>query len=545
MASRREASFLLALEPESANLVAWKTQAPETTPIGAKKVMSTPPLSSDPGRGYRIAIIGGGISGLAAAHRLSELFPQADLELFESSNRLGGVLHTIHQDDYLIEQSADNFLVKPSAGIDLCRRLQIDGQLLPTDESRRRAFIVRAGRLHPIPHGFHLMSPRMLWPVLTSRTLSLTGKLRLLAEPLVPRRFLAHDGAQRTTGRDLPDESIASFARRRLGREVFERIIQPLVAGIYTADPERLSMAATMPQFVEYERTAGSLLRATLFQHIAGTQSVAQPISDTGAGDQAASGARYGLFVAPRDGMSSLISSIADSLRNFKAHLNAKVFHITRTGGSWQIEAMTNTGQMRAIFHGIIVALAAPSAAELVSGFDVSLANELRNIEYAGCNVISLGYTRHQVHHSLDGFGFVVPRAEGRQIIAGSFASLKFPGRAPTDHVLIRVFIGGALQPELLALSDDQLLQLAQAELRPLLGITGEAKMANVARWPRSMPQYQVGHLSRVARIEALASKHRVFALAGNAYRGVGIPQCIASGEAAAERVAAALQSHS
>ena len=188
----------------------------------------------------RVAVIGGGITGLAATHRLAELLPQAEFEIFEASSRLGGVLHTVERDGYRIEQSADNFLVKPPAGIDLCRDLGITDDLLTTDESRRRAFVVRRGRLVPIPEGFYLMSPRRLWPILASPIISLRGKLRLFAEPLIGRAT------------DTRDESVASFARRRLGVEVFEQLVQPLVAGIYTADPEQLSMAATMPQFVEY-----------------------------------------------------------------------------------------------------------------------------------------------------------------------------------------------------------------------------------------------------------------------------------------------------
>jgi protoporphyrinogen/coproporphyrinogen III oxidase len=472
----------------------------------------------------RIAIIGGGISGLAAAHQLRELLPHAQLSLFEAANRLGGVLETIERDGFLIERSADNFLSAPPAALELCRHLGIDNELVRTDESRRRAFVVRKGRLVPIPEGFYLMSPRKLLPVLRSPLLSLRGKLRLLAEPFVPRGAIA--------SRQLdppPDESVASFARRRLGREVFERFVQPLVAGIYTADPEKLSMSATMPQFVEFERTYSSLLRATLRRTHA---------------DNSASGARYGLFLAPKNGLQSLVTKLADQLPQDAFHLNTRVARAERQDEKWQLtfnppSAIRNS---QSVFDAVIIAVPAPAAAKLLESMHSEIAAELAMIEYAGCAVVSLGFRRGQIGHALNGFGFVVPQTENRKIIAGSFASLKYPGRAQGDDVLIRVFIGGALQPELLDLPDADLRRIAFEELAELLEITGEPLIADIARWPRSMPQYHVGHLARVARIEQLAAGVPTLALAGNAYRGVGIPHCIASGQAASRRIASAFR---
>jgi protoporphyrinogen/coproporphyrinogen III oxidase len=471
----------------------------------------------------RIAIIGGGITGLAAAHRILEILPQAQLSVFEASNRLGGVLETIERDGFLVERSADNFLTAPPAALELCRRLGMGNELIPTDESRRRAFVVRGGRLVPIPDGFYLMSPRKLLPVLGSPLLSVLGKLRLLVEPLVPRGPIA------IANLDPPfDESVASFARRRLGCEMFERIVQPLVAGIYTADPEKLSMAATMPQFVEFERRYSSLLHATLRRTRAGNS---------------ASGARYGLFLAPKHGLQSLVAKLADRLPQDGVHLNTSVTRVDRQSGKWQLtfNPRSATDNPRSIFEAIVVAVPAFAAAKLLESSNSQLAAELATIEYAGCAVVSLGFHHHQIGHALNGFGFVVPQTENRRIIAGSFASLKYPGRAPNDHVLIRVFIGGALPPELLDLPDTDLRRVALDELADLLQITGIPLVTDIARWPRSMPQYHVGHLARVARIEQLTDAYPTLALAGNAYRGVGIPQCVASGEAAAQRIAMAL----
>jgi oxygen-dependent protoporphyrinogen oxidase len=503
----------------------------------------------------RIAVIGGGITGLAAAHRLLELLPQAELALFEASPRLGGVLDTIELDGFLVERSADNFLTKLPAAIDLCRRVGIGAELLSTDESRRRAFVVKNGRLLPIPEGFFLMSPQKLRPLLASPVLSLRGKLRLLAEPLVPRRASRNSvrGSEFDVGNlnpeprtlNPPDESVASFARRRLGRETFERLVQPLVSGIYTADPEKLSMAATMPEFLAHERDHGSLLRAARRTGRSNDQSA-----------HSATGARYSLFVAPRFGMRRLAEALANRLPPNAVHLNSSVTSLRPADNQWHLdfgfriadcglEATLDNPQSAIrnpqLFDALLIAVPAPAAARLLQSCVPALAAELAAIEYAGCAVVSLGFQCNQIAHSLDGFGFVVPHVERRRIIAASFSSQKFSGRAPQDAVLIRVFIGGALQPELLDLPDADLRQLAFEELASLFHINGAPVLTDIARWPRSMPQYHVGHLDRVERIEQLAARHPTLALAGNAYRGVGIPQCVASAESAAERLASVL----
>jgi oxygen-dependent protoporphyrinogen oxidase len=238
--------------------------------------------------------------------------------------------------------------------------------------------------------------------------------------------------------------------------------------------------------------------------------------------------------------MSSLVNAIVDHLPRLRLHLNTRVRQIKRVEDKWNVflDGAKADKAPASTFDAVVCAVPAYAAATMLADFDRALSSELAAIEYAGCAVVSLAFRRDRIGHSLDGFGFVVPRSEGRRIIAGSFASLKFPGRAPADKVLVRVFIGGALQPALLGLSDAELVGVAREELGELLQVSGEPLVADVARWPRSMPQYHVGHLDRVARIERLAAAHPRFALAGNAFRGVGIPQCIASGRTAAELIA-------
>jgi oxygen-dependent protoporphyrinogen oxidase len=471
-----------------------------------------------------VAVVGGGITGLAAAHRVLELLPHTELLLLEASARLGGVLDTIHRDGFLVERSADNFLTKMPWAVELCSRLGLADQLLPTDESRRRAYVVRDGELLPVPDGFVLMKPGKLRPLVSSPILSWRGKLRLLAEPWVRRRMTFGAAAAGISD----DESVAAFAARRLGREAFERLVQPLVAGIYTADPDKLSMAATLPELLAMERDHGSLYRAS--RHGASDATAQQTEGE--------SGARYSLFVAPQHGMGSIVAALADRLPDGAVRRGIPVSAVRRDAASWILDTGgAAPSGVRQQFDAVIIALPAYAAANLFSQSVPPLADLLAQIEYAGCAVVSLAYQSRQFGRPLSGFGFVVPRAERRRIIAASFASEKFSGRTPDDCTLVRVFIGGALQPELLDQNEERLVALAHAELSDLLKLRGQPLWFDLARWPRSMPQYHVGHLDRVARIEAAVNELPGIELAGNAYRGVGIPQCVHSGESAAERI--------
>jgi protoporphyrinogen/coproporphyrinogen III oxidase len=476
----------------------------------------------------RITVIGGGIAGLAAAHRLIELDPAIELTLFEASDRLGGSLWTERRDEFLVEQGADSFITTVPWGVDLCRRVGLSDELIGTNPRGRKAFVVRRGRLIPIPDGFMLMAPSRIWPVMTTPILSPLGKLRLACEYFVPRRDKGDD------------ESLASFARRRLGRETFERLVQPLVAGIYTADPEKLSLVATLPRFQEMERQHGGLIRGALRQQ---ALNKASPSTNG-----PTSGARYELFVTPRDGLSSITAAIAARLPSSAVRLNAPVQSLIRSDSRWRLrvgqhspterdstQAVRNSADLE--FDAVIIAVPAPIAARLLVDIDRELAGELAAIEYAGVVVASMAFERRQVRHPLDGFGFVVPAIERRKILSASFSSEKFAGRAPKDKVVIRTFVGGACQRELVDLNDADLERLVAEELADLLGITGRPLWTMIARWSQSMPQYHLGHLEHVAQIEASIDSLPDLAFAGNAYRGVGIPHVIHSGEQAAERI--------
>lgn len=440
---------------------------------------------------------------------MCEIDPTAEVTLFEASGRFGGVLQTERRDGWLIERSADMFTTREPWALDLCRRIGIADELIETDARYRRAFVVRRGRLIPVPEGFTLMSPAKVWPILKTPLLSTLGKLRLAAEYVQPRKL------------DDADESLKSFVTRRFGREAFDRLIQPLIGGIYTADPAKLSMQATLPQFVELERRFGSLIRGVRSQkpEVAG---------------QKTSGARYGQFLAPRDGMQRLVDALVSRLPRESLRLNASIERMEANDG-WRV--FVRGSQIPEIFDELILAAPGPHSARLLNDVDPELASAVGQVSYAGCSVAVLGVRRDKIAHRLDGFGFVVPAIENRRIIAGSMASVKFPGRAPEGKVLLRVFVGGALQPGLGELPEEDIRQIVLEELRELIGLHSDPDFCEVVRWLGMMPQYHVGHLDLVKRIEQRAEAIPHFALAGNAFRGVGIPFCVRSGEAAAERV--------
>ncbi|MGE0760636.1 MAG: protoporphyrinogen oxidase [Pirellulaceae bacterium] len=461
----------------------------------------------------RIAVIGGGFSGLAAAHRLRELAPDAEVVLLEQSDRVGGVVRTEEADGFLFEHGADMFTTKEPWALGVCRRIGFDGELINTNAQHARAFVVRRGRLYPVPEGFTLMTPGRMWPIARSPLLSLAGKLRMAGEYFVPPR------------QETEDESLQQFVTRRLGREAYERLVQPLIGGIYTADPTKLSMQAALPQFIEMERKHGSLIRA-----------IRSTKRGAGAPVEKSAGARYGLFVTPRHGMESFLQAIARRLPDGIVHLGTPVESIHRCAdGRWDVAAprLPNSGP----FDAVLLATPAHHSARLLQETSPELAQELAGIPYATAAVVVVGVRREQLRHPLNGFGVVVPLTENRRVLAISLSSVKFAGRAPEGSVLMRIFVGGACQEHLAELPEPELEQLALGELRDLLGLTGTPQLVRIVRWRRAMPQYHVGHLDRMRRIERLLEGFPTLALAGNAYRGVGIPFCIRGGESAAEKL--------
>jgi oxygen-dependent protoporphyrinogen oxidase len=467
----------------------------------------------------RIAVVGGGIAGLAAADRLVELSREhhwrIDLMVLEGSRRLGGSIATERTDGFVIEAGPDSFISEKPWALQLCQRIGFTQRLVKTRDEHRRTYVVHNGRLHPLPDGFLLLAPTRLWPLVWSRLFTWPGKLRMAMDLVLPR------------GRPRSDESLGAFVTRRLGREALERVAQPLVGGIYTADPDSLSLAATMPRFLEMERRSRSLIWAMWSQQ-----------RRAPAAARAASGARWSLFVSVDDGMQSLVDALAQRLPEGTVRLGTAVAALhqqpQRAERRWMI---TSADGSRLGVDAVVLASPAHQSARLLGPLDPQLAEELQGIPYASSATVSLAYRTEQIPRPLDGFGFVVPLVEARSIVACTYSSLKYPGRAPDGSVLLRAFVGGAMQQQLFDQDDTSMAESVRRELRELLGITSEPLLTRIHRHPQAMPQYCVGHLDRMQRIETCLARHAGLALAGNAYRGVGIPDCVHSGELAAEQV--------
>jgi oxygen-dependent protoporphyrinogen oxidase len=543
------------------------------------------PLEADrPERRRRVVVVGGGISGLAAAYQLtrgaSSHKSAPEVVLVEASPRLGGTLRTHTRDGFLLEGGPDAFISEKPEALELARELGIESRLLETNAERRRSFVVGGGRLRPVPEGFHLLAPSRFLPFVTTDIFSWAGKARMSLDLFLPRRAGARDSGSGGSDDD-DDESLAAFVRRRFGREALARMAQPMVGGIYTADPERLSLRATMPRFLDMERAHRSIILA---MWRARRRAAAGDVDTRGT-----SGARYSLFLSFDNGMQTLADALAAALPPSTARLDTTVEAIdfdpqTRQwnlrlgagdnragGGATTGDEMMSGGAINgeAINRGAIngeatnggvansgatsggatgggatiaadalcLALPAYAAARLLGGVDAELAAELAAIPYASTATVNLAFRRRDIPHPLDGFGFVVPFVERRSTLACTFSSVKFAGRAPEGHALLRAFVGGALQPEMYALDEEHIVAAVLGDLRALLGVERAPLFAHVERWPRSMAQYHLGHLARVARIHRRLRQFPTLRLAGNAYGGAGIPDCIRGGRTAASEL--------
>ena len=469
----------------------------------------------------RVVVIGGGITGLTTCYRLhrqaSERALPLDITLLEAGDRVGGMLATTYEQGVLLEHGPDCFITNKPWGVQLCEALELQEEMIGTTTEHRRSFIVRDGKLCPVPQGLYLMIPGSFWSFAASPIMSWRGKLRMGLDLVLPRRPLPHQASA-----EEDDESLAQFVTRRLGREALERVAQPMVGGIYTADPAKLSLRATMPQFLDMEQRHGSLIRALRHQQ----RQAQQP---------GTSGPRYGLFASFRQGMQTLVDRLESCLPADMIRLHARVAEIERPTAalSWLIR-LEDQPPIRA--DAVCLALPAPKAAALLHTVDADLAAAM-DIPYASSAILNVVMHRRDITHPLNGMGFVVPAVENRALIACSFSSVKFAGRAPQGQVLLRAFVGGAMHQAQLEQSDAEIQWAVLQDLHQLIGTSGEPLYVSLRRWPQSMAQYHLGHLQRVARIEALANRLPGLVLAGNAYRGVGVPDCIHSGNEAAQTV--------
>ncbi len=464
----------------------------------------------------RIAIIGGGTSGLAAATVLDPVARAGRIEytIFEAAPRLGGVLVTERVDGCLVEAGPDSFLTEKSWGLDFVRAMGLGDQLIGSNDAERKTYIVVKGRLVPIPDGLMFMIPTRILPVLASRLFSVGTKLRMAREWFCQPK------------NDSRDESVASLVERHFGSEMVDRLAEPLLSGVYGGEAAKLSAPSVLPRFVQMEREYGSLSRAMIAarrRRVAAEKLSTTPLPPP-----------RPLFTSLRDGMQQLVETILARIMPEPARTSTPVVALVREGDSWIVTPRDGPPER---FDAVLLALPAPIAGRLLESVDPQLASELKGITYSSSVTLTMGYDIGALANMPPGFGFLVPRSEGRRMLACTFVHKKFPHRAPPDKGLIRAFLGGSADEAVLALSDDEILATVRRELRELTGLTAEPRFARIFRWNRAMAQYEVGHSARVERIQALRGGIPGLALAGNAYRGIGVPDAIATGLAAASEV--------
>lgn len=459
----------------------------------------------------RVAIVGGGIAGLSTAFHLQESARSAGASLhctlLERDNRLGGKIVTHRRDGFVLEGGPDCFLTQKPWALELCRRLGLSDRLIGTNDASRKVFILWKSRLHRLPEGVLLIVPTRFRPFALSGLISPLGKLRMGMELVIPPR------------RDAGDESVADFVRRRLGGEALDKIAEPLMGGIHVSDPERQSILGTFPRFREIERRHGSLVRGMLAAR----------------GSHPTNGRSLPMFMTLGGGLQELTESLAARLDGVRVVAGNGAAGLASNGeGGYRLRLDDGT-HLEA--DAVVLAIPARAATGLVAGLNGELAARLKALRYVSTATVSLGYRRDAVAHPLDGFGFVIPSRERRPITGCSWSSTKFDGRAPAGHILVRCFLGGAVDESSALLPNEQMVQVARDELRGLMGIEAEPVLARAHRWPEAHPQYDVGHLDRLAEIDHLCSAHSGLHLTGSSYRGVGIPDCIHNGALAAEAV--------
>ena len=456
----------------------------------------------------KTVIVGGGIAGLATAFYLQQS-GLSDFTLIECSPHWGGKITSAAQDGFLVEGGPDSFITQKAAAMHLCARLGLCHQFVGSNTGKNATtYVWSRGRLHPIPEGMMLMAPTMVLPFLRSRLISWPGKLRMGMEVLVPRL----PGDQ--------DESLAGFVRRRLGSEALNKIAGPLMGGIHAADPEKLSLQSTFPMFQEMEKKHGSLLRGMMkrLKRRAAPGAKATP-----------------MFMSLRGGLQQLADALIAQLPRQSLRPGCCVLTVHPDGKRYKV-VLGDGGSI--IADDIVFATPSYVTADLVQQIDPMLASRLRKIRYVSTATVSLGFKRSQINHPLQGAGFIVPRSERRRITACSWSSEKFQHRAPDDSVLLRVFVGGDLAEDLAEQDEPALIDLAREELQAILGITATPVLAKAYRWHKANPQYDLGHGLRIAEIERTLANLPGLHLAGAAYRGSGIPDCIQSGMNAAQSIA-------
>ena len=471
---------------------------------------------------HHVVIAGGGITGLAAAHRLKTEAVRSGIPLritlLEASSRLGGKIITHQLDDFTMEGGPDCFLTRKPWALNLCREIGLDDQLIGTNEGRRRVFVLNRGRLYPLPEGVMLVVPTRFMPFALSPLFSIPGKLRMGLDLFIPRRDRCYGG----------DETLASFVRRRLGQEALDKIAEPLLSGIHVSDPERLSLKSSFPRLLDTERKYGSLIRGML----AAKKMMARRSNGSGNG-----ASRLPMFMSLQGGMQQFVETLVEQLEGVDLRTDSPVAGLERMeigGPAYRVHTADGTSLQAG---AVLLATPSDASARLLAQYDPQLARDLSAIRYVTTAVVSFGYGPGPAVPTLDGFGFIIPKTEKRRITACTWTSTKFDHRVPDRHQLLRCFVGGPGREDLAELGDDALVSMVHHELEAIMGLRVEPDLVRIDRWHKANPQYDLNHLDRVAAIRSRAESHGNLYLAGSSYDGVGVPDCVRQGQEGADKI--------
>ncbi len=464
----------------------------------------------------KIAIIGGGITGLAAAYELTLRARQAktpiDIELFEQAPELGGKIITKKDEPYLVEGGPDCFIVEKPWALQLIKELGLENQLLNTSSGTSGTFVFDNNALHRLPDGVMMMVPTKMIPFLTSKLISWPGKIRMGCDLFIPKR------------KEGGDETLASFVKRRLGQEALDKMAEPLIGGIHAGNPENMSLLSTFPRFLEMEQDGGSLIVGMLKRQ----KKMAEMMKKR----PPASGPKKTFFISLNEGLGYLVDELAKVIGNEKIHCNRKISQLNPTpDGHWTIE---EENREPTTADALIVTTETYAAAGMLENELPRLADLLNETPYVSSATVSMAFPRLAIPHALDAYGFIVPKIANRRIMAVTWTSIKWAHRAPQEMVLLRAFVGGSQRPELASCGDQETITMVREELSSIMGITSPPEKSWIYRWPQGMPQYIIGHLERLDAIDAITSQQKGLYLAGAGYRGIGIPDCINQGRQAA-----------
>lgn len=462
----------------------------------------------------KIAVVGGGIGGLSAAYAMEK---EADarglnlkIELFEKQGRMGGNIQTDHIDNFIVEGGPDCVYSEKPAALKLCKELGLEGQFLQTREEKKGTFVYWNNKLHDLPEGVILMIPTMILPILFSSLISIPGKLRMALEPFIPKRT------------NKEEETLSQFVKRRLGKELLEKIAEPLVGGIHAGNPETMSINASFPRFVDLEQKHGSLIRGMLSRK---KQMVSMSKRKP---------PKYTMFMTLKNGLQDLTITLQKKLRKTKIHENKEALNIKRKTDGYELSFKNEQPRL---YDSIIIATPSYATANLVKGVNTLLADKLLEIPYVSTATVSLAYSSSNLKQIQNGFGFIVPKISKRKIMAATYTSNKFLCRAPDGKMLIRCFVGGAQNEDLVFLDDEEMSKMVKDELKEIAGIGSQPIFTKIYRWKKAMPQYVIGHIDRVKKIEELFSECPGLFPSGNAYNGIGISDCILKSSKVAESV--------